>query len=69
MITDEQLQEAEDYIAKFPQQAAYQLATLRERDKHQTATLSAIRTFSQNQELATYGDKKAIEFALGGRIL
>ena len=69
MITAEQLQEAEDYIAKFPQQAAYQLATLRERDQLQTATLSAIRTFSQNQNLAAFGDKKAVEFALGGRIL
>jgi hypothetical protein len=69
MITDEQLQEAKEYIAKFPQQAAYQLATFRELAKIQTATLSAIRTFSQNQELAANGDKKAIEFALGGRIL
>jgi hypothetical protein len=69
MITEEQLQEAEDYISKFPQQVAYQLATLRERDKIQTATLSTIQTFSQNQQLAAYGDKKTIEFALGGRIL
>jgi hypothetical protein len=69
MITDEQLQEAEDYIAKFPQQAAYQLATLKERDRINTASLSAIRTFSQNVSMAADGDKAAIEFALGGRKL
>jgi hypothetical protein len=69
MITDEQIQAAEDFIAKYPNRAAFRLATLEERDRINTASLSAIRTFSQNVSMAADGDKAAIEFALGGRKL
>jgi len=69
MITDEEFQAARDFIARDPERAAYQLADSIQRLHEANNALHAIRAFSQNIPMATTGDKKAIEFALGGRIL
>lgn len=69
MLTEEMIEQARACIKRDPERAAHTLADAQLRLRQAEATLHAVRAFSQNADLALNGDKKAIEFAIGGRAL